>query len=169
MSGKGGFGKISSRLRKHRKSLRLSTLKQRGLKIFVSSAYTRWPATLVAVTLNSALKVVDYKDIVLSMPSGTWKSLNPSFNNMQLKKAQRQNRFGNTVILYETLEQFGEYTSDMNETAASGLAGDMNDAIKKAEYLISWQMDHGGWTKAMPYDRAWNGVGKKSTSSVRTA
>lgn len=121
-------------------------------------------SNVVAVTLNSALEEVNYKDIVLSAPSGTWKSLNPAFKNMQLKKAAAgTNRFGNTVILFETLEQFGEDATIMSEPAAGSLAGDLNDAIMKAEYLVSWQMDHGGWTKSMPYDRAWNGVERKST------
>lgn len=121
-------------------------------------------SNVVAVTLNSELKEVDYKDIVLSMPSGTWKSYNPAFKNLQLKKAAAgTNRFGNTVILFETVEAFGKDAEIVNNAAASGLAGDLNNAIMKAEYLLSWQMDHGGWTKAMPYDRAWNGVEKKSS------
>ena len=165
MSGKGGFGnKDFLTVAEASEIAAAIDSKTEGAEDIRIVGVHAVASNIVAVTLNSALEVVDYKDIVLSMPSGTWKSLNPSFNNMQLKKAAAgTNRFGNTVILYETLEQFGEDAAIMNEAAASGLAGDMNDAIKKAEFLVSWQMDHGGWTKAMPYDRAWNGVEKKST------
>ncbi len=121
-------------------------------------------SNVVAVTLNSRLVDVDYKDIVLSRSTGTWKSLNPAFKNLTLKKAAAgTNRFGNTVIFFETMEVFGEDATIVNETAAGGLTGDLSDAVVKAENLVSWQMDHGGWTKAMPYDRAWNGVEKKSS------
>lgn len=39
-----------------------------------------------------------------------------------------------------------------------------NSSIEEATNLISWQMDHGGWSKDMPqiYTRQWDGTESKS-------
>ncbi|WP_199620690.1 pectate lyase [Paenibacillus alkalitolerans] len=121
-------------------------------------------SNIAAVSLNGKLEDVEYKDLVLSTPGGTWKSLTPAFKNLQLKKAATAaNRFGNTVIFFETVETFGEDATIVNDKQSGGFAGDLNEAIAKANNLVSWQMDHGGWTKSMPYDRPWDGVEKKSS------
>ncbi|MCA0756697.1 pectate lyase [Paenibacillus sp. N4] len=165
MSAKGGFGKKDFVTAAEAKEIATAiSSKTEGAEQISIVGVHAVASNVVAVTLNSPLVEIDYKDIVLNKATGTWKSFNPAFKNLTLKKAAAgTNRFGNTVLLFETAEELGEDATIANETAAGGLAGDLNEAIAKAENLLSWQMDHGGWTKAMPYDRAWNGVEKKSS------
>jgi len=119
---------------------------------------------IVAVTLNAPLADVDYKDIALSVPTGGWKALNPAFRSLQVTKgAAGTNRFGNTVLFYETVEPLGPGASYVPAPQPGSYSGNLEEAIRQANNLVSWQMDHGGWTKAMPYDRPWNGVEKKSS------
>ncbi|CAM4445044.1 pectate lyase [Paenibacillus tarimensis] len=126
-------------------------------------------SNIAAVTLNGKLKEVDVKDIVLSVPTGSWKSLTPAFKDLQLTKAAAgENRYGNTVLFFETVETFGDGGLIEGEEAADDFAGDLGDAVRKANNLVSWQMDHGGWTKAMPYDRAWDGKEPKSSQTSPT-
>ena len=121
-------------------------------------------SNIVAVTLNAPLADIDYKDIAISVPTGVWKTLNPAFRDLAATKgAAGTNRFGNTVLLYETAEPIGPGGSYVPPPKPGAFPGDLAQAIRQANNLVSWQMDHGGWTKAMPYDRPWNGVEKKSS------
>ncbi|MCI3923129.1 pectate lyase [Paenibacillus sp. TRM 82003] len=121
-------------------------------------------SNIVAVTLNAPLASIDYKDIALSVPTGSWKSLNPAFRELQpTKGAAGTNRFGNTVLFFETAEPIGPGASYSPPHKPGEFAGDLAQAIQQANNLVSWQMDHGGWTKSMPYDRPWNGAEKKSS------
>lgn len=131
-------------------------------KLSIVGAYTV-ASNIAAVILNGELETVDYKDFALRTPTGSWESLAPAFRDLELVKAARgTNRFGNTVILFETAESFGKDATITGEAEEYEFEGDLDAAIEKAHNLVSWQMDHGGWTKSMPYDRAWNGTESKS-------
>ena len=119
---------------------------------------------LVAVTLNGALQHIDYQDLALSAPTGSWRSLTPAFHPLQLRKAASgTNRFGHTVVVYEMAETLGSGATYAPPKAPPQFSGNVAEAVKQAQYYVSWQMDHGGWTKSMPYHRAWNGVEPKSS------
>ena len=121
-------------------------------------------SNIVAVTLNAQLTEIDYKDIAISVPTGSWKTLNPSFRDVGLTKgAAGTNRYGNTVLFFETAESFGPGASYHPEPSGGTFFGDLAKAVEQANNLVSWQMDHGGWTKSMPYDRPWDGVEPKSS------
>lgn len=114
---------------------------------------------IAAVTLNAKLAEIDFHDFSISLPAGNWRTLHPAFKDLTLTKAAAgTNRFGNTVIFYETAEDLFA-----REAASGGFSGDLDAAVEQAHHLVSWQMDHGGWTKGMPYDRPWDGEEPKST------
>ncbi|MGV2795158.1 pectate lyase, partial [Clostridium perfringens] len=35
-------------------------------------------------------------------------------------------------------------------------------AVDRAKNIVSWQMEHGGWSKAIDYDKAWDGKAPRS-------
>ncbi len=119
---------------------------------------------IAAVTLNAPLADVDFGDVAISVPEGAWKTLNPAFRDVPATRAAAGvNRFGNTVLFYELTESLGPGATYAPAPGNPPDSGDLTQAVRQANNLVSWQMDHGGWTKAMPYDRPWNGTEKKST------
>ncbi len=116
---------------------------------------------VVAVTLNGKFDKFDYNDIALRVPTGSWATLTPNLTKEIAvgKAALATNRYGNTVVVFETVEPLEEATKEEQQA----FSGDLEAAVKQAENYVSWQMDHGGWTKSMPYDRAWDGKEKRTS------
>lgn len=118
---------------------------------------------LVAVMLNGKFTDFDVRALTLKAASGSFKSLNPSFKNIYpTRAAVSENKFGDTVILYEVQDSLDK-GKIVNE-ADHEFSGNLEDMKKEANNLVSWQMDHGGWTKSMEkeYSRLWDGKEKRS-------
>ncbi|WP_202076567.1 pectate lyase [Caldalkalibacillus salinus] len=117
---------------------------------------------IVLVTLNTTFEDVDFNDVALQIPAGSWDTLTPTLKTFAASKvAQAQNMFGHTVLVYETVHPLGE-NATYSESDDTTFTGDLEDAIRRAERYVSWQMDHGGWTKGMDYSRMWDGSERKS-------
>jgi PelA/Pel-15E family pectate lyase len=119
---------------------------------------------LILVTLDGKFDEIDTYDIMISVPSKSWSGLDPAFIDLQINQvAVGQNMLGNTVLIYqlkETLDDQANYWMDAKTT----FSGDLDSLKIDAQNLVSWQMDHGGWTKSMEeeYKRPWDGVEKRS-------
>lgn len=158
MSGKGGFGMKSMVTAAEADEIiaRITAEAQGAPDVRIVGAHAI-ASNVVALTLNAKLAEVDFKDFALSYQMGSWKSLTPAFKGLQLKKgAAATNQFGNTVVFFETVEQLGESATYALPEKPGAFSGDLAQAVQQANNLVSWQMNHGGWTKAMPYDRPWN-------------
>ncbi|MFS1512070.1 pectate lyase [Chengkuizengella sp. SCS-71B] len=121
---------------------------------------------LVLVALNGTFENFDVQDIKLSTSTASWSSLyNVLDHNLAVDKAAvTEDRFGNTLLVLHTLDKLGEGATYFEEENRS-YTGDLDAAKLQADHLITWQMDHGGWTKSMEdkYIRPWDGVEKRST------
>ncbi|GAA0290652.1 PelA/Pel-15E family pectate lyase [Gracilibacillus halotolerans] len=118
---------------------------------------------LIAVTVNGELNEVDIDDIKLSVPTGSWNGLTPLLNkHLNAPKAGvTQDKFGNTVILFETIEQIdGEFY--FIEKEEGSFTGDLDAAKELADNIITWQMENGGWSKGMDHSRKWDGEEPRS-------
>lgn len=119
---------------------------------------------LVAVMLNGGFENFDVKALALHAATGSFKGLNPSFTNMYpTRAAVGTNKFGDTVVIYELQDslQEGKLVKEVNNQ----FTGNLEELKVQANNLVSWQMDHGGWTKSMEseYSRPWNGKEKRTT------
>lgn len=118
---------------------------------------------LIAVTVNGKLEKLDIEDIKLSIPSGSWKGLTPLLTeHLRVPTAgSTTDMFGNTVILFETIEEIDGafYFAEQEEESFSG---DLNAAKELADNMISWQLENGGWSKGIDYDSPWNGEDPRS-------
>ncbi len=112
---------------------------------------------LIAVTLNGQFTEIDIDDLTLAIPTGSWDSLSPLLNReLRLPKAAvTKDKFGNTVVLYETMEELEGNKFYLEEDDPS-FQGDLDAALLQANNMISWQMDHGGWSKGNDYAYAWD-------------
>ncbi|XEC94554.1 pectate lyase [Paenibacillus tarimensis] len=134
-------------------------------------------AHTIEVTFNSKLNVFDETDFQLLSAMGDWESLNPDLtpNLTVTEVSTRLNNSGQTVAAFkiaEALNPDGTFTKMENEDPrrvpylkASYYSGDREKDIQQADYLISWQMDHGGWDKNKEntdYRRMWDGTEPKS-------
>ncbi|MDP5272613.1 pectate lyase [Chengkuizengella axinellae] len=121
---------------------------------------------LVLVALNGTFENFDVQDIKLSTSTASWSSLyNVLDHNLAVDKAAvTEDIFGNTLLVLHTLDQLGEGATYF-EDESQVFTGDLDAAILQADHLMTWQMDHGGWTKSMEdkYIRPWDGVEKRST------
>ncbi|TDQ36215.1 pectate lyase [Aureibacillus halotolerans] len=99
---------------------------------------------VLAVTLNGSFEDVNVEDLQV-------------FNGqdeepIDLKKAALgTDRFGRSVLFY---------TLPVDER--EGFSGDLESAVERADNILSWQMDHGGWSKSTDYSRPWDGKEDKS-------
>ncbi|MBO1510660.1 pectate lyase [Metabacillus bambusae] len=118
---------------------------------------------LVAVMVNGRFDDFDVKTFALNAATGSFKGLNPSLQNMYpTRAAVGENKFGDTVVIYELQEPLQE--GKLVRKEENKFSGNIEELKKQADYLVSWQMDHGGWTKSMEneYSRPWNGQEKRS-------
>jgi len=119
---------------------------------------------LVAVMLNGQIENFDVKALAIKAATGSFNGLNPTLQNMYpTRAAVGENKFGDTVVLYELQQPLkdGKIVKEENFE----FTGDIEEAKNRAKNLVSWQMDHGGWTKSMDeeYSRLWDGQEKRST------
>ncbi|MFC0560331.1 pectate lyase [Halalkalibacter alkalisediminis] len=121
---------------------------------------------LIAVTLDSYFEEFDFNDIDVVVPTKEWATLSLDFKKLRIDKAAiGTNKFGQTVMIMHSLDEWDENAEYRANKQPVQFAGDLDAAKQKADNLISWQMDHGGWTKAMEqeYARKWDGSEPRST------
>lgn len=133
-------------------------------------------ANTVEVTFNSKLKSFDPTDLELQTATNDWADLNPGLKPILTIEdvSTRVNKDNQTVAIFKTKEAFnqdGTVPSQKTEDPsripylnAPYYTGNRENDIKQADYLVSWQMDHGGWYKNMEdkYNRQWDGKEPKS-------
>lgn len=166
MSGKPGFGKkdyvtIAETARIIEKIGELSDQQSNEIHIVNSQSVT---PQLVAVMLNGQVKDFDVKALAVKAATGSFNGLNPSLENLYpTRAAVGENKFGDTVVLYELQQPLTD--GKIVKEEKKEFTGDIEAAKKQAENLVSWQMDHGGWTKSMDeeYSRPWDGQEKRTT------
>ncbi len=166
MSGKPGFGKKDyltiNESAKIMEKISKQT-EQQSEEIHIVNTQSVTPQ-LVAVMLNGQVKNFDVKALAIKAATGSFNGLNPTLENLYpTRAAVGENKFGDTVILYELQQPLtnGKIVKEENRE----FTGDLEEAKKQAKNLVSWQMDHGGWTKSMEdeYSRPWDGKEKRST------
>ncbi|XEC93279.1 pectate lyase [Paenibacillus tarimensis] len=133
-------------------------------------------AQTIEVTLNSKLNVFDASDFQLLSAMGNWESLNPNLtpNLTVTEVSTRVNKSGQTVAVFnivETLNPDATFNREAEENPRNipflkpgYYSSDTANNIKQADYLLSWQLDNGGWFKNMQekYSRPWDGMEAKS-------
>ncbi|GAE28854.1 pectate lyase [Halalkalibacter hemicellulosilyticus] len=120
--------------------------------------------TTIVVTLNGFFEEISPYDIEVVYGAGAWATLNPQLSKLEVTKASvGVNQLGYTVLVYE-LEN--ALTNDAKVAAIEHIPDDSynQDIVDQANNLITWQMEHGGWTKNFPhiYTREWDGVESRS-------
>ncbi|CAG7644431.1 pectate lyase [Paenibacillus allorhizosphaerae] len=133
--------------------------------------------TTVKLTLGQKLTTFVPSDFELSGAMGTWYSLNANLSNkyFTVKRATAEtNAEGNTVVVIETDQPINpdatitvpvtENPKSVPYLSTAYYSGDRAKDIQQAEYLLGWQMDHGGWFKFSgdKYKRAWDGKEAKA-------
>ncbi|WP_054861066.1 hypothetical protein [Gracilibacillus sp. JCM 18860] len=114
----------------------------------------------MAVTLNGHFEEFDYNDLEVVVPTRKWDLLSPGFENLRIDKAAHTtNKFGQTVVILHSLDDWNEYAEYEQEIEETKFSGDLDTAIEEANNLLTWQMEHGGWTKNWShiYTRPWDG------------
>jgi PelA/Pel-15E family pectate lyase len=120
-------------------------------------------SNLVAVIINGEFNDFDVQALTLKAAEGSFKSLNPTLKNMYpTRAAVTKNKFGDTVVLYEVQNALNQ--GKLAPETEKEFTGNLEEMKKQADHLVSWQMDHGGWTKSMEseYSRAWDGKEPRS-------
>ncbi|MFC4386715.1 pectate lyase [Gracilibacillus marinus] len=120
---------------------------------------------VMAVTLNGKFESFDYTDLDVVIPTRSWSLLSPGFANLRIDKAASgMNQFGQTVIVMHSLDAWNDFAEIEQEMEETKFSGDLDNAINEANNLLTWQMDHGGWTKNWPhiYTRPWDGEESRS-------
>lgn len=118
---------------------------------------------LVAVMLNGTFEDFDVEALTLKAAAGSFSGLNPLLEKMYpTRAAVGENKFGDTVVIYELQDTLkgGKLIKEQDVK----FSGDLEEMKEQADNLVSWQMDHGGWTKSMEeeYSRPWDGEEQRS-------
>ncbi|WP_088105416.1 pectate lyase [Halalkalibacter urbisdiaboli] len=129
----------------------------------------------IELTFNSMLKDFDPSDIDLQAAMGNWSELNPKLtSNFTIKNTKTRIKDGNTVAIIEIEEALNNDATISREDIEDPhnipylkvgyYTGDRDKDIAQADYLLSWQLDNGGWYKNMEdkYIREWDGQEAKS-------
>ncbi|PTM56571.1 pectate lyase [Desmospora activa] len=117
------------------------------------------------ISLNSPFDQIDLNDLRFMAATGQWANLSPDFVDLTITEVGiGVNRLGNTAIVLKTAEKLDENGKYRLPQPEQEYPGNLAQDRQKADYLISWQMDHGGWTKSMEeeYQRYWDGQEKRS-------
>lgn len=118
---------------------------------------------IVAVILNGSFDQFDIHAITLKKAQEKFSSLNNKLTDMYpVRAAIGENRFDQTVIFYEVREALVE--GKVSAKDEQHFSGNIDDLVKQADILLTWQMEHGGWTKSMDeeYKRPWDGKEARS-------
>ncbi len=120
---------------------------------------------LAVVTLNGYFEEFSYTDLEVVVPTRRLELLAPGFAKLNIDKAAKAtNKFGQTVIVMHSLDEWNEYAEYPVEFEETRFSGNLDSAIEEADNLLTWQMEHGGWTKNWPhiYTRPWDGEESRS-------
>ncbi|WP_202076524.1 pectate lyase [Caldalkalibacillus salinus] len=138
-------------------------LQQETDSVSIASVDALGPQT-IAVTLNSYFEDVSPQDIRVTFASGPWNRLNPGLRDFTIKEASiGVNRLGLTVIVYDIAEMLDDNAQYGVEEEKTEIEYDQS-TVDAAENLLTWQLEHGGWTKNFPhiYTRPWDGEEPRS-------
>ncbi|MFD2706714.1 pectate lyase [Salibacterium lacus] len=119
---------------------------------------------LIAVTLNGTIPDVQVNDIGVSIPAGEWESLTPLLNQeLRISEAAATtDTFGNTVLVMKSMDELQDGAAFFPEETEPSFSGNLDDAVEKADNMLTWQMEHGGWSKAIDYSAPWDGEEPRS-------
>jgi len=118
----------------------------------------------IVVTLNGALKNANPDDISFSTYNVDWSSYKEVSGTLTVKESSvTTNEEGKTVLVY-SVEETLRNTSVVIPKKASNFPN-LDAAITLADNYITWQMDHGGWDKAIDGKTAWTEGKKKNAGS----
>jgi PelA/Pel-15E family pectate lyase len=133
----------------------------------------------IEITFDGPLTAFDPADIEIDSAMGDWLALNPKLTpNLSVESAEiHRNTQGQSVAVLQTVQALkadATITRPANEDPASLRSpyykGDPVKDKQQADYLLSWQMDNGGWYKYSEkdqYGRPWDGQEKKSDWRTR--
>lgn len=128
----------------------------------------------IVVTFDSKLESFDPSDIKLQAYTSDWYSLSPAIKDRIScdNYSVSVNSQGKTVVVYHINEEIqNDVLAPSFDDKTDYTAEEAQEAITKADNIISWQMDNGGWDKGydLHISRQWDGVEKKNCSSGWTA
>lgn len=119
----------------------------------------------ILVTLGGCFANFDVNDLKIAAPTNDWSALSPDINHyFSIKKAAvTENAKGQTVVVYQLNKKMNK-NARIYLKEGQKIVMDKEAAREAAFKLVSWQMDHGGWTKSMDnkYKHYWNGKEKRT-------
>ncbi|MCF6409701.1 pectate lyase [Pseudalkalibacillus salsuginis] len=118
---------------------------------------------LIAVTLNGTFDAFDFDDLEITAARGSWDSLSPLLDrNLRIPKAAvGTDKFGNTVLFFKSLDELNGEKFILNKEPDE-FTGDIDTVIERADNILTWQMEHGGWSKGIDHSRSWDGEERRS-------
>lgn len=121
-------------------------------------------AHTIAVALNGFLPNANPEEISFNTYNVDWSSYKEVKGTLTVKESSvTTNEEGKTVLVY-TVEETLRNSSVVIPKKASNFSN-LNSAITLADNYITWQMDHGGWDKAIDGKTAWTEGKKKNAGS----
>lgn len=120
---------------------------------------------VILVTLDSYFEDFDPYDVMISVPTNSFEALTPDFANLQIENfARGVNADGNTVLIYQIADKMDSNLEIPLVEEEQVFSGDLDAAIQRADNMITWQLDNGGWYKndASVYDNPWNGTDERA-------
>lgn len=118
----------------------------------------------IVVTLNGAIKNADPDIISFSTYNLDWTSYKEVKGNLTVEDSSfTTNEEGKTVLIYVVTETLRSSSAVIPKKASD--FSNLDAAITLADNYITWQMDHGGWDKAIDGKTAWTEGKKKNAGS----
>ncbi|MBO5177834.1 MAG: pectate lyase [Lachnospiraceae bacterium] len=118
----------------------------------------------IVVTLNGALKNANPEELSFSTYNIDWASYKEVKGTLTIEDSSfTTNEEGKTVLVY-TVAECLRNTSVVIPKSASNFSN-LKSAVTLADNYITWQMDHGGWDKAIDGKTAWTEGKKKNAGS----
>ncbi|MCD8090485.1 MAG: pectate lyase [Clostridiales bacterium] len=133
--------------------------------VSVSSVET-YGGKYVVVTFDGRFEESDPSDITLKKYSDNWYELKPELSDIEvLNSFSALNSLGESVFIYEINEEIDGVRVVPDRSGEN--FDDLQAAVTLADNYLSWQMDHGGWDKAVESQAAerWNGTDPKNKFS----
>lgn len=119
----------------------------------------------VLVVLDRYYETLNPGDVRLYVAQGDFSTLNPDLQPVTIKQASTGvNRLGQSVILYEIEPSLNEAAKLEMRAPKDEPDVDEQAVVERADHLVTWQLDHGGWSKDMgeKFDRPWDGNEERS-------